>query len=59
MDLCRIRTSGDSVLADLLEATAWGDCLSGYLALLGGLDPTPTRSLEYVREAMKDRTLVV
>ena len=52
MPLRRIETSGASVLADLLEATAWGDCLSGYLALLQGVDPTRTRSLEQVRRAM-------
>lgn len=54
MPVRRIGMSGSSVLADMLEATAWGDCLSGYLALLQGLDPTRTRSLEYMREGMQD-----
>jgi glucose/mannose-6-phosphate isomerase len=53
MPVRRIETSGSSVLADMLEATAWGDCLSGYLALLQGLDPTRTRSLEYMRDGMQ------
>jgi glucose/mannose-6-phosphate isomerase len=55
MPVRRIETSGSSALADMLEATAWGDCLSGYLALLQGLDPTRTRSLEYMREWMQQK----
>lgn len=47
-----ITTSGGSILGDLLEATAWGDYLSCYVALLRGEDPTPTVNLDRIREAM-------
>ena len=59
MPMRRIEASGSSVLADMLEATGWGDCLSGYLALLQGLDPTPTRSLEYIREGLREKAPAV
>ncbi|MEO8539332.1 MAG: SIS domain-containing protein [bacterium] len=48
----RIMLSGQSRLADMFEATAWTDAVSCYLALLDGLDPTPTAKLMVVREAM-------
>lgn len=47
---------GISRLGDQLEATAWGDYLSCYLAVLRGIDPTPTPSLQRVREAMARET---
>ncbi|MBK9546265.1 MAG: SIS domain-containing protein [Dehalococcoidia bacterium] len=49
-------TRGISRLADQFEATAWGDHLSCYLALLRGVDPTPTPSLQRVRAAMAQET---
>ncbi len=46
-----VQTTGRSILADLLEATAWGDYLSCYAALLRGQDPTPTENLDRIRAA--------
>ena len=50
--LAGLQMRGTSRLADLMEATAWGDHLSCYLALLRDIDPTPTPSLDRVRGAM-------
>jgi glucose/mannose-6-phosphate isomerase len=43
---------GTSRLADMLEASAWGDYLSCYLAVLSRTDPTPTPGLIRVRQGM-------
>ncbi len=43
------RCSGASLLADLMEATAYVDFISCYLATLRGIDPTPTGNLTRVR----------
>ena len=48
----RVEASGQSLLADLLEITAWGDCLSYYLAEHEGLDPTPTKTLDFIKSRM-------
>lgn len=40
---------GGSILGDLLQATAWGDYVSCYLALLNGQDPTPVAQIDRVR----------
>jgi glucose/mannose-6-phosphate isomerase len=47
-----LQMRGLSRLADMLEATAWGDNLSCYTAVLLGTDPTPTPELIRVREGM-------
>ncbi|MGE3076378.1 MAG: SIS domain-containing protein [Dehalococcoidia bacterium] len=41
-------TRGISRLADQLEASAWGDFVSCYVALLRDIDPTPTPELAYM-----------
>ncbi len=47
----RIEIDGGSTLGDLLVATAWGDYVSCYLAMLEGYDPTPIPQIEAVRAA--------
>jgi glucose/mannose-6-phosphate isomerase len=42
---------GASVLAQMLTATAFGDYVSCYLALLHGVDPTPIPEIERMRAA--------
>jgi glucose/mannose-6-phosphate isomerase len=44
-----ILVEGSSILEDLLLATAWGDYVSCYLALLNGEDPTPVPQIDRVR----------
>jgi glucose/mannose-6-phosphate isomerase len=51
-ELAGLPTRGISRLADQFEATAWGDFISCYAALLRGIDPTPTPALARMREAM-------
>lgn len=51
--LQRLQVSGDSLLGDMLEVTAWGDCLSYRLAGLRGLDPTPTDTLDFIKGRME------
>ncbi|MGE0600271.1 MAG: SIS domain-containing protein [Dehalococcoidia bacterium] len=48
-ELVALPTRGISRLADQLEASAWADYLSCYVALLRGIDPTPTPELAYMR----------
>jgi glucose/mannose-6-phosphate isomerase len=45
---------GGSILVDLLQATAWGDFVSCYLALLNGQDPTPVAQIDRVRAWASD-----
>lgn len=47
----RIDTAGATTLEDLLLATAWGDFVSCYLAILQGIDPTPIPHIERMRQA--------
>lgn len=44
--------SGESLLADMMEATAFTDFVSCYLAIIRGLDPTPTANLTRMRTAV-------
>ncbi len=57
--LAGLQMRGLSRLADLMEATAWGDYLSCYLAVLRGIDPTPTPSLDRVRSAMAETPALI
>ncbi len=49
----RIRLSAESRLAELLEATAWADFVSCYVGLLNGVDPTPIRSIDRIKESIR------
>jgi len=50
--LVPLRMRGISRLADMVEATAWGDYLSCYMAVLAGVDPTPTLALSRMRDSV-------
>ena len=45
--------AGHSALARLLEAVLLGDYVSYYLALVNGVDPTPTRTLDRVKARIR------
>ena len=47
------RLRGTSALARLLEAVLLGDYVSYYLALVSGIDPTPTETLDRVKARMR------
>ncbi|MEM3578235.1 MAG: bifunctional phosphoglucose/phosphomannose isomerase [Candidatus Bathyarchaeia archaeon] len=44
---------GKSVLARMLSAICVGDFVSVYLAILRGLDPTPVKTIAFLKEKMK------
>ncbi len=46
-----IKIRGESLLDELLQATAWGDYVSCYVALARGIDPTPIPQIETFRAA--------
>jgi glucose/mannose-6-phosphate isomerase len=48
----RVAVGGETPLEQLLEATAWGDYVSCYLALLHGEDPSPTPQIDALRAAL-------
>jgi len=49
-----VHIPGETILAQLLAATAWGDFVSIYLALLQGIDPTPVPHIDALKAAMAD-----
>jgi glucose/mannose-6-phosphate isomerase len=48
----RLEIAGSSPLQDLLLATAWGDYVSCYLALLNGQDPGPVPQVDLLKAAL-------
>lgn len=48
-----IRSFGRSVLARMLSAICVGDFVSVYLAILRGLDPTPVKTIAFLKERME------
>ncbi len=51
--ILEIRTSGKQKLAKMLSTMYIGDFTSIYLALLRGVDPTPTKTIAYLKQEMK------
>ncbi len=48
----RLEMAGNSPLQDLLLATAWGDYVSCYLALLNGEDPSPVPQIDRLKAVL-------
>lgn len=48
--------AGDTPLARLLEAVLLGDYVSYYLALVNGIDPTPTMALDSIKAQIRRST---
>ena len=48
----RLLVAGETLLAELLAGTAWGDYVSCYLALLNGVDPTPVPQIVRLKAAL-------
>ena len=44
---------GKSMLAKMLSTICIGDFTSNYLALLRGVDPTPVKSVNYLKDTLK------
>ncbi|MBI2766653.1 MAG: SIS domain-containing protein [Chloroflexi bacterium] len=50
----RLAPGGTTVLEQLLLATAWGDYVSCYVALLEGIDPTPIPQIDRLKAALAE-----
>jgi glucose/mannose-6-phosphate isomerase len=50
----RLQVGGATLLASLIQATALGDYVSCYLALLNGADPTPVPQIARIKAAIAD-----
>ncbi len=50
-----IRSQGESLLARLASLVQFGDSLSLYLALLGGVDPTDIASIDEFKRRLAER----
>jgi glucose/mannose-6-phosphate isomerase len=48
----RVRLEGGDLLSDLTAGTAWADLTSYYAAILRGIDPTPIREIEQLKNGM-------
>jgi glucose/mannose-6-phosphate isomerase len=53
--ILEIRAAGKQKLAKMLSAMYLGDFVSIYLALLRGIDPTPTKTIAYLKREMKKK----
>jgi glucose/mannose-6-phosphate isomerase len=45
---------GESSLAQMMGAVAFGDYVSCYLAMLNGVDPSPVRAIDYVKRRLAE-----
>ncbi len=50
-----IQAQGKCLLARMLSTLLMGDFISIYLAILRGVDPTPTKTIFHMKEAMKQK----
>jgi glucose/mannose-6-phosphate isomerase len=47
-----LQFSGSSMLSEVLQLTLFTDYVSFYVALLNGADPTPVKSIDYLKERL-------
>ena len=48
-----VQAQGKSVLARMLSTIIVGDFTSVYLAILNGVDPTPVKTISYLKDILK------
>jgi glucose/mannose-6-phosphate isomerase len=48
-----VPVQGRSILAKILSTVCIGDFTSNYLAILRGVDPTPVKTINYLKESLK------
>jgi glucose/mannose-6-phosphate isomerase len=51
--LFEIQAQGQSMLAKMLSTVCIGDFTSNYLAILRGVDPTPVKTINYLKDTLK------
>ena len=49
-----VQAQGKSVLARMLSTIIVGDFTSVYLAILNGVDPTPVKTINYLKDTLKE-----
>ncbi len=52
IDFRTVNGAGNSHLGEMMSLVLLGDYISYYLALLNGVDPTPVRSIDYLKEEL-------
>ena len=50
----RVQAQGKSPLARMLSTTLIGDFTSVYLAVQRGVDPTPVKTINFLKDALKE-----
>jgi glucose/mannose-6-phosphate isomerase len=53
VELLEVQAQGESRLARMLSTVLIGDFASVYLAVLRGVDPTPVKTINYLKETLK------
>ncbi len=48
-----LEVQGKSALAKMLSTIVVGDFISVYLAVLRGVDPTPVKTINYLKDTLK------
>jgi glucose/mannose-6-phosphate isomerase len=54
LGIFEVPTQGKSPLAKMLSTICIGDFTSIYLALLHGVDPTPVKTINYLKDSLKE-----
>ncbi len=53
VELLEVQAQGESRLARMLSTVLIGDFISVYLAVLRGVDPTPVKTINYLKDTLK------
>ena len=53
LELFEVQAQGKSTLAKMLSTVCIGDFTSVYLAFLHGVDPTPVKTINYLKDTLK------
>ena len=52
-----LEVQGTSILSKMLSTVVVGDFISVYLAVLRGEDPTPVRTINLLKDTLKEMTV--
>ena len=52
-EILEVQAQGKSSLARMLSTVLVGDFTSVYLAVLSGVDPTPVKTINYLKDTLK------
>jgi glucose/mannose-6-phosphate isomerase len=54
VNLFEVHVQGKSTLAKMVSTICIGDFTSNYLAILHGVDPTPVKTINYLKDTLKE-----